>query len=107
MDVESDEKPSEAFEKEMEEIVKELPTVRIEAPTQVRFSEEARAQREMRLLDYRFFLSLILVLGYLILLGVPLYRGQEDLLKTIASTLSGPVGAVLGYYFGVKRREET
>ena len=99
----SSEKPPKELEKELEEIAKRLPTKKVEVPSQVRFREEA----QMRLIDYRFYLSLILVLGFLILLGIPLYRGQEDLLKTIASILAGPVGAVLGYYFGARRREET
>ena len=96
-------KPKKELEKELEEIAKKLPTRKIEVPTQVRFREEA----QMRLIDYRFIISMVMVLGFLILLGIPLYRGEEDLLKTIASILAGPVGAVLGYYFGVRKREET
>ena len=99
----SSEKPEKELEKELEEIAKKLPAKKIEVPTQVRFSEEA----QMKLIDYRFIISMVLVVGFLILLGIPLYRGEEDLLKTIASILSGPVGAVLGYYFGIRRREET
>ena len=60
----------------------------------------------MRIIDNRFRLALVLVVGYLIPLGLPLYRNNDVLLKTIASTLSGPVGAVLGYYFGYKQGEE-
>ncbi|NVM55600.1 MAG: hypothetical protein HWN66_17970 [Candidatus Helarchaeota archaeon] len=95
-------KPNEELEKELEDIAKILPSKKIEVDEQVRFPEEA----EMRLHDYRFYLSLVMVLGFLILLGIPLLRSQEDLLQVIASILAGPVGAVIGYYFGVRKREE-
>lgn len=91
------------LEKELEEIAEGLPAKKIEVPAQIRFTEEAK----MKLIDYRFYISLIMVFGFFILLGIPLIRGEEDLLKTIASILAGPVGAVLGYYFGARRREET
>ena len=99
----SSEKPKKELEKELEEIAKGLPAKKIEVPTQVRFREEAK----MKLIDYRFIISMVMVIGFLFLLGIPLVRSEEDLLKTIASILAGPVGAVLGYYFGVRRREET
>lgn len=83
----------------LEEIADGLPVKRIEVPDQVRFKEEA----ERKLVDYRFILSLIMVLGFLILLGIPLWRSEMDLLKTIGSILAGPVGAVLGYYFGTRK----
>ena len=99
----SSEKPKKELEKELEEIAERLPAKKIEVPDQVRFREEA----QIRLIDYRFVISMVMVLGFLILLFIPLYRGEADLLKTIASIMAGPVGAVLGYYFGVRRREET
>lgn len=91
------------LEKELEEIAEGLPAKKIEVSAQVRLPEEA----QMKLIDYRYRIAMVMVLGFLILLGIPLIRSEEDLLKTIASILAGPVGAVLGYYFGVRRREET
>jgi len=94
------------IEKEIGSLVEDLMPKKIEDEDQVRYVEEVQAKKEMMLIDNRFRLALILVLGYLILLGLPLYRNDDVLLKTIASTLSGPVGAVLGYYFGYKQAEE-
>jgi len=102
----SSEKAKKLSEKELEELAKltkELPVKKIRDPDQVRTPEEVK----MKLHDYRFYISLIMVVGFLVLLGIPLVRSQEDLLKTIASILAGPVGAVIGYYFGVRKGEET
>lgn len=95
-------KSKEKVGEELEEIAEQLPSKKIEVAGQVRFRGEA----ERRLVDYRFILSLVMVGGFLFLLAIPLYRGQEDLVKTISAILGGPVGAVLGYYFGARRREE-
>ena len=102
----SSEKPKKLSEKELEELgklTKELPIKKIRVPDQVRTPEEVK----MKLHDYRYRISVILVVGFLVLLGIPVVRSEEDLLKTIASILAGPVGAVLGYYFGARKGEET
>jgi hypothetical protein len=99
-------KTSEEIEEEISPIVKDLRQKKIEDQGQIRYIEEAQARKEMKIIDNRYRLAMVLVLGYLILLGLPLYRNDDVLLKTIASTLSGPVGAVLGYYFGYKQAED-
>ena len=96
------ETPREKLEEELEEIAIGLPAKTIEVSSQVRFPDEVRRET-----DYRFVISIVMVCGFLVLLGIPLVRGEESLLKTIASILAGPVGAVLGYYFGVRKREES
>ena len=60
---------------------------------------------ERKLAAYtKFILSLIMVCSYVIILSYPVVLRDIDLLKTVASILSGPVGMVLGYYFGSERR---
>lgn len=66
------------------------------------------------------WIAIILVLGFLFLISAPflLFLGYPicdttidiaakvtDLIKTVASVLSGIVGAVVGYYFRVERAE--
>ena len=58
-----------------------------------------------------FWIALILVVGFLFLIGVPyiylfthpvsgsIVAEVVDLIKTVAAVLSGVVGAVVGYYF--------
>lgn len=47
--------------------------------------------------DWRGIIALILVCGFLLLLGI---TETEADMKTVSSILSGPVGLVIGYYFG-------
>jgi hypothetical protein len=96
------EKSKEELEKELGEIHVKLPSPpKIKDPTQVRTPEEGKTTLE----DYRYQISMVMVLGFLVLLAIPLIRSEEELLQVIASILAGPVGAVIGYYFGVKKGE--
>ncbi|MBU7030054.1 MAG: hypothetical protein HXS48_24190 [Theionarchaea archaeon] len=49
--------------------------------------------------DWRGIIALILVVGYLFLLAT-----ADTNLETISAILSGPVGLIVGYYFGQSSR---
>lgn len=53
--------------------------------------------------DRKFFLAFAMVLSYFVLLLVPLLTSNADLFQTVAATISGPIGTVIGYYFGTKK----
>lgn len=79
------------------------------------------AEREERVLDFivgepfrrqRIFemerklagtIALIMVIGYFLLISLSILLCNESLLTTIASVLSGPMGLVVGYYFGKEK----
>jgi len=99
--------PNEPVEPE-EVVIQELPVLPTEEIGRIR---EVTARH----------VALILVIGFLILMGLPflylfgsprptsetaslLIKETVDLIKTVSAVLSGLVGAVLMYYFGVERR---
>lgn len=90
-------------QKKLEALAALLPEKVIKDPEQVRLKKEGMG---VFVEKGRFYLAFIILTGFLILLSIPLLRAEEDLLKTIAAILAGPVGAVLGYYFGARRKEE-
>jgi len=58
--------------------------------------------------DYRFKIAISMTFGYLVLLVLGLIGtvlGSTGLFEKIAAAISGPMGAIWGYYFGVKKAE--
>jgi hypothetical protein len=49
-----------------------------------------------------FILALVLILGFLVFVGkiICWYPSNLDLLKTVATIFLGPIGTILGFYFG-------
>lgn len=59
--------------------------------------------------DYRFKIAIRMTYGYIILLGAALVAtalGVTGLFEKVAAAISGPIGAVWGYYFGGKGKPE-
>lgn len=54
--------------------------------------------------DHKFILAFCLIIGYAVALLIPIVLDKIETLKLVAATLSGPVGTVLGYYFGSKSK---
>jgi len=52
--------------------------------------------------DHKFIIAFCLVIGYVIALVIPMLLDKTETLELVAATLSGPVGTVVGYYFGSK-----
>ena len=50
--------------------------------------------------NQKFILAFSLIIAYAVVLLLPIIMNQIETLKFIAATFSGPVGTVLGYYFG-------
>ena len=53
--------------------------------------------------DHKFIIAACMVISYAIMLAIPLLMGNKDTLELVAATMSGPVGTVIGYYFGTKK----
>jgi len=53
--------------------------------------------------DRKFFLALAMIIAYTIILLIPILASNSDLFKTAAAAISGPVGTIIGYYFGTKK----
>jgi len=51
--------------------------------------------------DWRGIIAITLVVGFLILLW---NAKTESEMKTISSILSGPIGLIVGYYFGQSKK---
>jgi len=52
--------------------------------------------------DHKFILAFCLIIAYAIALAIPIILDKTQTLELVAATLSGPVGSVIGYYFGSK-----
>ena len=76
----------------MDDKVKDA-VVRVETRTITRRLTEA---------DHKFILALGMVISYAIMLAIPILTGNKEILELVAATMSGPVGTVIGYYFGTK-----
>jgi hypothetical protein len=53
--------------------------------------------------DRKFLLALAMIIAYAIILLIPTALGQSDMFNTVAAAVSGPVGTIIGYYFGTKK----
>lgn len=53
--------------------------------------------------DYRFILAFSMIVIFFIMLIIPIAYGKIEDFKTIAGTMTGFVGTILGYYFGTKK----
>ena len=53
--------------------------------------------------DRKFLLALAMIVAYAIILLIPTALGQSDMFNTVAAAVSGPVGTIIGYYFGTKK----
>ena len=68
--------------------------VRIETHTERKFATDA---------DRKFILALAMVISYTIMFVIPILTNNLEMFKIIAATISGPVGTIIGYYFGTKK----
>ena len=64
---------------------------------------KTRKIREVTEADHKFILALGMIISYAIMLAIPILTGNKETLELVAATMSGPVGTVIGYYFGTKR----
>jgi hypothetical protein len=60
--------------------------------------------------DYRYYIAIVATVGYLVMLTLAIILeanagGVLSLFDKVAAAISGPMGAIWGYYFGVKRKE--
>jgi hypothetical protein len=53
--------------------------------------------------DRKFILALVLIFAFVIMLLVPLARGDGILFTTVATAMSGLVGTIIGYFFGSEK----
>ena len=53
--------------------------------------------------DRKFILALVIIVAFVIMLIIPLVRGDSTLFTTVATALSGLVGTIIGYYFGSEK----
>ncbi|MDH5795280.1 MAG: hypothetical protein OEZ24_04150 [Candidatus Bathyarchaeota archaeon] len=53
--------------------------------------------------DHKFILAFGMIIAYAIMLAIPILTSNKDILEVVTSTMSGPVGTVIGYYFGTKK----
>jgi hypothetical protein len=53
--------------------------------------------------DRKFILALVLIFAFVIMLLVPLARGDGTLFTTVATAMSGLVGTIICYYFGSEK----
>jgi hypothetical protein len=53
--------------------------------------------------DRKFILALVIIVAFVIMLLIPLARGDSTLFTTVATALSGLVGTIIGYYFGSEK----
>lgn len=49
--------------------------------------------------DHAFMIAMILILGFIILLGIPLMKNDMSLTKELAGIFSGWIVAIIGFYF--------
>ena len=53
--------------------------------------------------DRKFILAATIVVAYVIMLLIPILTNNIELFKEIATTMTGVVGTIIGYYFGSKK----
>ena len=53
--------------------------------------------------DRKFILALVLISAFVVMLLIPLARGDSTLFTTVATAMSGLVGTIIGYYFGSEK----
>jgi len=53
--------------------------------------------------NQKFIIALAIIIGYMIVLLIPLLMRDLETFKIAAAVLSGPVGTIIGYYFGTGR----
>lgn len=56
--------------------------------------------------DRKFILALVLIFAFVIMLIIPLARGDSNLFTTVATAMSGLVGTIIGYYFGSEKTSQ-
>ena len=66
--------------------------------------KKIRTVTEVTEADHKFIIAFSLIIGYAIALTIPIIFDKIETLKLVAATLSGPVGTVIGYYFGSKTK---
>jgi hypothetical protein len=54
--------------------------------------------------DRKFISAFSLIIEYAIAIAIPIILDKIETLKMVAATLPGPVGTVIGYYFGSKTK---
>ena len=54
--------------------------------------------------NQKFIIALAIVIGYMVTLLIPLLMKDLETFKIAAAVLSGPVGTIVGYYFGTEGR---
>lgn len=59
--------------------------------------------REVTEADHKFIIAACMVISYAIMLAIPILAGNKEILQLVAATMGGPVGTVIGYYFGTKK----
>ena len=64
---------------------------------------KTRKIQEITEADHKFIIAAFMVISYAIMLAIPLLAGNKETLELVAATMSGPVGTVIGYYFGTKK----
>ena len=55
--------------------------------------------------NQKFIIALAIIIGYMIVLLIPLLMRDLETFKIAAAVLSGPVGTIIGYYFGTEKKE--
>ena len=53
--------------------------------------------------DRKFILALTVAITYFIVILIPILASNSDMFKTVAAAVSGPLGTIIGYYFGTKK----
>jgi hypothetical protein len=53
--------------------------------------------------NQKFIVACVVLLIYMVALLIPLLKGDLEMFKIAAAVLSGPVGTVVGYYFGTAK----
>ncbi len=53
--------------------------------------------------DRKFLLAFAMIIAYTIILLIPITTSNSDMFKTAAAAISGPLGTIIGYYFGAKK----
>jgi hypothetical protein len=53
--------------------------------------------------NQKFIIACAVLVIYMIALLIPLLKGDLEMFKIAAAVLSGPVGTVIGYYFGTAK----
>ena len=75
-------------------------------------AQEAKVVRETRTIrvietdaDRKFILASFVIISFAVLMAIPLLYNNSALFTTIAATLSGFVGTIIGYYFGTSKEQ--